>query len=37
MKAWKSLLSKEQIWQVTAIEHQFSHEGKAAEHTDYQP
>ena len=37
MKAWKSLLSEEQIWQVMAFEHQFSHDGKPAEHTDYKP
>ena len=37
MKAWKSLLSEEQIWQVMAFEHQFSHGGKPAEHTDYKP
>ena len=37
MKAWKSLLSEEQIWQVMAVEHQFSHDGKPAEHTDYKP
>ncbi len=37
MKAWKSLLSEEQIWQVMAFEHQFSHGGKPSEHTDYKP
>jgi mono/diheme cytochrome c family protein len=37
MKPWKSLLSEEQIWQVMAFEHQFSHGGKPAEHTDYKP
>ena len=37
MKAWKSMLSEEQIWQVMAFEHQFSHGGKPAEHTDYKP
>ena len=37
MKAWKSFLSEEQIWQVMAFEHQFSHEGKPSEHTDYKP
>ena len=37
MKAWKSLLSEEQIWQVMAYEHQFSHGGKPSEHTDYKP
>ena len=28
MKAWKSYLSEEQIWQVIAFMHQFSHGGK---------
>lgn len=37
MKAWKQFLSEEQIWHVIAFEHQFSHGGKAAEHTDYKP
>jgi mono/diheme cytochrome c family protein len=37
MKPWKSLLTEEQIWQVMAFEHQFSHGGKPAEHTDYKP
>ena len=37
MKAWKQYLSEEQIWQVIAFEHQFSHGGKPAEHTDYKP
>lgn len=37
MKPWKSLLSEEQIWKVMAFEHQFSHGGKPAEHTDYKP
>ena len=37
MKAWKSMLSEEQIWQVMAYEHQFSHGGKPSEHTDYKP
>ena len=37
MKSWKSLLSEEQIWQVMAYEHQFSHGGKPSEHTDYKP
>jgi len=37
MKAWKSLLSEEQIWQVMAYEHQFSHDGKPSAHTDYKP
>ena len=37
MKAWKQFLSEEQIWQVMAYEHQFSHGFKPAEHTDYQP
>ena len=37
MKAWKSMLSEEQIWHVMAYEHQFSHGGKPSEHTDYKP
>jgi len=37
MKAWKSFLSEEQIWQVIAFVHQFSHGGKPSEHTDYKP
>ncbi len=37
MKPWKSLLSEEQIWQVIAFAHQFSHGGKPSEHTDYKP
>ena len=37
MKAWKSYLSEEQIWQVIAFVHQFSHGGKPSEHTDYKP
>ena len=37
MKSWKALLSEEQIWQVMAYEHQFSHDGKPSEHTDYKP
>jgi hypothetical protein len=37
MKSWKSLLSEEQMWQVMAYEHQFSHDGKPSEHTDYKP
>jgi mono/diheme cytochrome c family protein len=37
MKAWKSYLSEEQIWQVIAFTHQFSHGGKPSEHTDYKP
>ena len=37
MKAWKQFLSEEQIWQVMAYEHQFSHGNKPAEHTDYKP
>jgi mono/diheme cytochrome c family protein len=37
MKAWKQFLSEEQIWQVMAYEHQFSHGFKPAEHTDYKP
>jgi len=37
MKAWKQYLSEEQIWQVIAFEHQFSHGGQPAEHTDYKP
>jgi formylglycine-generating enzyme required for sulfatase activity len=37
MKAWKPFLSEEQIWQVIAYVHQFSHGGKPSEHTDYKP
>jgi formylglycine-generating enzyme required for sulfatase activity len=37
MMPWKSLLSGEQIWQVIAYVHQFSHGGKPSEHTDYKP
>jgi mono/diheme cytochrome c family protein len=37
MKAWKGMLSEEQIWHVMAFEHQFSHGGKPSEHTDYKP
>ena len=37
MKSWKSLLSEEQIWQVIAFVHQFSHGFKPSEHTDYKP
>jgi len=37
MKSWKQFLSEEQIWQVMAYEHQFSHGFKPAEHTDYKP
>jgi mono/diheme cytochrome c family protein len=37
MKAWKAYLSEEQIWQVIAFVHQFSHGGKPSEHTDYKP
>ncbi len=37
MKAWKKYLSEEQIWQVIAYEHMFSHGGQPAEHTDYKP
>ncbi len=37
MKAWRSYLSEEQIWQVIAFIHQFSHGGKPSEHTDYKP
>jgi formylglycine-generating enzyme required for sulfatase activity len=37
MKAWKSFLSEEQIWQVIAFMHQFSHGGKPSDHTDYKP
>ena len=37
MKSWKSLLSEEQMWQVIAFAHQFSHGGKPSEHTDYKP
>jgi mono/diheme cytochrome c family protein len=32
MEAWKDYLTEEQIWQVMAYEHTFSHEGKPAEH-----
>ena len=32
MEAWKDYLSEEQIWQVMAYEHTFSHEGQPAEH-----
>lgn len=35
MAPWKSLLSEDQIWQVVAFMHTFSHGGKPAEHTDY--
>jgi formylglycine-generating enzyme required for sulfatase activity len=35
MMAWKSLLSEQQIWQVIAFVHTFSHKGKPSEHTDY--
>jgi mono/diheme cytochrome c family protein len=37
MKAFKGMLSEEQIWHVMAFEHQFSHGGKPSEHTDYKP
>ena len=37
MKAWKAYLSEEQIWQVIAFAHQFSHGDKPSEHTDYKP
>jgi len=37
MKPWKSLLSEEQIWQVIAFVHQFSHGGKPSEHRYYKP
>jgi len=37
MKPWKSLLTEEQIWQVVAFIHTFSHGGKPSEHTDYAP
>jgi mono/diheme cytochrome c family protein len=37
MKAWKSMLSEQQIWQVIAYQHQFSHDGKPSEHNDYKP
>jgi mono/diheme cytochrome c family protein len=37
MKAWKSALSEAQIWQVIAYQHQFSHDGKPTDHTDYKP
>jgi hypothetical protein len=33
----EAVLSEEQIWQVMAYEHQFSHGFKPAEHTDYKP
>lgn len=32
MEAWKDYLTEEQIWQVMAYEHTFSHDGKPAEH-----
>lgn len=35
MASWKSLLSEDQIWQVIAFVHTFSHKGKPSEHTDY--
>jgi formylglycine-generating enzyme required for sulfatase activity len=35
MMPWKSLLSENQIWQVIAFVHTFSHKGKPSEHTDY--
>ena len=37
MKPWKSILTEEQIWQVVAFTHTFSHGGKPSEHTDYKP
>jgi mono/diheme cytochrome c family protein len=35
MKAWRTQLSEEQIWQVIAYQHMFSHDDKPAEHSDY--
>jgi formylglycine-generating enzyme required for sulfatase activity len=35
MTPWKSLLSEDQIWQVVAFMHTFSHGGKPVEHKDY--
>jgi len=35
MVPYKSLLSEDQIWQVVAFMHTFSHGGKPAEHKDY--
>jgi mono/diheme cytochrome c family protein len=32
MESWKDLLTEEQIWQVIAYEHTFSHDGKLATH-----
>ncbi len=32
MESWKDFLTEEQIWQVMAYEHTFSHGGKPAEH-----
>ena len=32
MESWKDLLTEEQIWQVIAFEHTFSHKGKPAPH-----
>ena len=37
MMPWKSILSEEQIWQVIAFVHQFSHGGNPSERTDYKP
>jgi len=37
MKANKAKLTEEQIWQVIAYQHMFSHDGKPSEHTDYKP
>jgi len=37
MKAWKSLLSEEQIWHVMAFENQFSNGGKPHDHSCYKP
>ncbi|MBM4138558.1 MAG: hypothetical protein FJ244_03645 [Nitrospira sp.] len=35
MMPYKSLLSEDQIWQVVAFMHTFSHGGKSVEHKDY--
>ncbi len=37
MKAWKGLLSEQQIWQVIAYQHMYSHDGKPSDHSDYKP
>lgn len=37
MKANKGKLTDEQIWQVIAFQHAFSHDGKPSEHSDYKP